>query len=83
LVEEGGGDVNAKRNDGSTVLHWAACCGRLDVVKWLVEEGGGNVNAKDNDGKTALDRANEEWLWESERVKERKRDVVEWLEKWK
>jgi hypothetical protein len=52
------------------------------MVKYLVEQQGGDVNANDNDGKTALGRAKEEW-WESERVKERRRDVVEWLEKWK
>ncbi len=54
LLVEKGADVNAKDNDGQTVLHRAAYERNLDVVKWLVEEKGADVNAKDNNGKTPV-----------------------------
>jgi hypothetical protein len=37
LLEEGA-DINAKSNDGKTMLHFAAANFSIDVVKLLVEE---------------------------------------------
>ena len=51
LVEEGA-NVNAKNANGTTLIHFAASCGFLDVVEYLVEKGA-NVNAKDKND-TAL-----------------------------
>lgn len=52
LLEEGA-DVNAKDEDGFTVLMYAALSGNLQLVKHLVNRGA-DVNARDKDGKTAL-----------------------------
>ena len=40
-------DVNAKDNDGSTPLHWAALDGHKDVAELLLANKA-DVNAKDN-----------------------------------
>ena len=55
-VVEQGADVNAKDNDGMTVLHWAAMRNTVEVVQWLVEQGL-DINATDSDGETPLDKA--------------------------
>ncbi len=52
LIEQGA-DLQAKNNNGWTVLHYAAWNGHLDTVKWLVEKGA-DLQAKDNHGWTAL-----------------------------
>jgi hypothetical protein len=39
--------------DGQTLLHLAACWGRMDSVKWLIEHGA-PINAVDNAGRTPL-----------------------------
>ena len=49
-------DVHAKDNEGKTVLHHAAACGDLNVVKHLIDKGA-DVHARDNEGKTALHHA--------------------------
>ena len=36
---EAGGDVNARDENGATVLMWAAMSGNVSTVKYLVEEG--------------------------------------------
>ncbi|XP_028412452.1 serine/threonine-protein kinase/endoribonuclease IRE1-like [Dendronephthya gigantea] len=53
---ENGADVNAKDNDGETVLHSAVFEGTLDMVKYLVGNGA-DVNGKKNSGWTVLHRA--------------------------
>ena len=56
VLVEAGADVNARSNDGSTVLMCAAMYGNPGVVHELVNAGA-DVNAKDNLGNTALMRA--------------------------
>ena len=51
-----GADVNAKDNEGRTVLMQAAQNGHTRTAEVLLKHGA-NVNAKDNNGKTALMRA--------------------------
>jgi ankyrin repeat protein len=53
-----GGNVNAKDEDGYTLLHCAAEEGNLAVAKFLVSKGA-NAKAKNNDGATPLDLAKE------------------------
>ena len=48
-----GADVNAKNNDGNTVLIEASKTGHTEIVTILLEKGA-DVNAKDNYGWTAL-----------------------------
>ena len=50
---EAGADVNAKNENGHTVLMFAASNDQTAIVKYLVEKGA-NVNAKNNYGWTAL-----------------------------
>ena len=52
LVEYGA-DVNAKDNDGCTVLHSAVENGNLDVINYLVKHGA-DINAKDYYGRSIL-----------------------------
>ena len=66
---ECGTDVKATDGDGKTLLHTAAECGNLPVVKFFVLEGA-DVNAKDNDGKTPFDLAKDK----------ENAEVVEYLE---
>jgi ankyrin repeat protein len=54
LVVEKGADVNAKSNNGTTILFAAVFSGDLKVVQYLVEKGA-DVNAKNKDGLTPLD----------------------------
>ena len=61
-----GADVNAKDNDGRTVLMYASgIMGNLETVTYLVNQGA-DVNAKDKDGRTASDLAKDKavkkWL---------------------
>ncbi|KAI9889411.1 MAG: hypothetical protein M1814_005347 [Vezdaea aestivalis] len=53
LLSEKGADVEAKTNDGSTALYWAARNGHETVVKLLLEKGA-DVEAKGEYGWTAL-----------------------------
>jgi ankyrin repeat protein len=53
LLLERGADINARKKDGQTPLHWASMQGALEVVRLLLEHGA-RVEAKDNKGKTAL-----------------------------
>ena len=55
LVEHGA-DINAKTDNGFSVLHAAAITGSLELVQWLVEHGA-DVKAKDSDGWTVLHAA--------------------------
>lgn len=48
-----GGDVNAKGNHGSTLLHWAAACGHKEITSMLLQAGA-DPNAQDNSGTTPL-----------------------------
>jgi ankyrin repeat protein len=48
-----GADVNAKRNDGGTPLHWASFWNEIETAKFLLYRGA-NVNAKDKDRWTPL-----------------------------
>jgi ankyrin repeat protein len=48
-----GASIEAKDNDGWTVLIYAAAHGRLSTCAFLLGKGA-NLEAKDNDGKTAL-----------------------------
>jgi ankyrin repeat protein len=50
--------VTAKKDDGTTPLHWAANNGKKKIVEMLLEHGA-DVNAKDNAGYTPLHLA----LW--------------------
>lgn len=50
---DNGADVNAKNDNGDTVLIKASNSGNLDIVKYLVKNGT-DVNAKNNQNKTAL-----------------------------
>ena len=52
LLIENGADINAKDEDGYTVLMHASFNGYLEIVKYLIEKGA-NVN-EDKDGVTAL-----------------------------
>jgi len=52
-----GQNVNAKDDDGSTPLHYAAAKSNKEVTELLIVEGA-DVNAKDEDGETPLDFAN-------------------------
>ena len=50
---DAGADVNAKYDDGSTALMWAASHRHADIAKMLLDAGA-DVNAKDYAGETAL-----------------------------
>ena len=58
LVSEGA-DVNAKDSIGYTILHFAACCGHLNVIEFVLNETNFNkgINCKNMYGCTALDYA--------------------------
>jgi ankyrin repeat protein len=53
LLLERGVDVNARRKDGWTSLHWAAFKGRLEVAQVLLDHGA-NANMETKRGETAL-----------------------------
>jgi ankyrin repeat protein len=55
LVEERNVDVNAKDDDGRTVLHYAAWGRDLEKVKWLVEARKVDIRLTDTYGRTASD----------------------------
>jgi Ankyrin repeats (3 copies) len=74
-------NIDAVDNDSRTALHYAARNGDLEVVTWLVEHGKADVNAKDSSQRTVLHWAKQEESWMSERMKEQKSNVVEFLEK--
>ena len=50
---EGGADIEAKNNYGSTALLAAANDGHLDIVKYLIEQKA-DIEADDSAGRTAL-----------------------------
>jgi len=52
-LKEQGLDVNAKDDEGVTLMHCAARMDEVDMLTWL-KESGADVNAKDNEGKTPL-----------------------------
>jgi ankyrin repeat protein len=54
LITENRLDLNAKDDEGDTVLMYACSVSNLDVVKYLVTEGCLDINVKNNDGITAL-----------------------------
>ena len=65
LVSELKADVNACDDGGSTLLHWAALCGDLKIVKQLIQLKA-NVNACDGDGYThhcMRQLAMVTWMW--------------------
>jgi hypothetical protein len=49
-------EVNARNNDGSTPLHWAAKWGNTKTAK-LLGELGADPEARNNSGRTPLDSA--------------------------
>jgi ankyrin repeat protein len=51
-----GASVDAKDDNGVTVLMWAVNDGNTELMKFLLDKGA-NMNAVDKDGHTALDRA--------------------------
>ncbi|MBM3198838.1 MAG: hypothetical protein FJZ58_06250, partial [Chlamydiae bacterium] len=72
-IQEGlnqGLSINAKDNDGKTVLILAAENGKLNIVQYLVGDERVDLDAKDNDGRTALMLAEENG----------KLDIVQYLE---
>lgn len=52
-------DVNAAGYDGSTLLHWAARLGQVEIAQLLIERHA-NINATDDEGNTPLHGA----VWE-------------------
>ena len=58
---EGGANVDAKEEDGSTPLHIAAEMGHLEVLAYLEAQGGGNIEAANNAGETPLQLAIQHW----------------------
>jgi ankyrin repeat protein len=57
-VEEAGCKrLDAKANDGSTVLHEAAISGNVELCQWLVVDKGLDFKSKDDDGRTPLHEA--------------------------
>ena len=51
--------------DGSTLLHFVACQGQLDICRWLIQvHGQANVNVQDYNGDTPLLIALENRHWE-------------------
>jgi hypothetical protein len=57
LLVKAGADVNARDEDGKTVLMWAMPPYGTEALAELVVKAGADVNAKDKDGKTVLDLA--------------------------
>ena len=51
-----GADINARNNEGDTMLLLAASSGKKDIVEWLLAKGA-DVNAKGMDEETPLHRA--------------------------
>eukprot|EP00960_Hanusia_phi_P064418 765790-Hanusia_phi.AAC.2 len=67
--------IHKKANDGSTPLHWAACCSRSQTVKVLLEMAA-NPNQQDLQGMTAL-----HWACRSARMVELPQAEIVNLEK--
>lgn len=53
---QSGIDFNTNNKMGETVLHWAAFCGRVNIVKLLLEKGM-DINLKNKNGQTPLQKA--------------------------
>ena len=53
---DAGVDINARDQNGSTPLHWAALEGHNEIAKLLINKGA-DVNVEDNTGNTPLDLA--------------------------
>jgi hypothetical protein len=53
MIEADPSLINARDEDGSTLLHEAAMFGGVDLVAWLLDKGL-DVNAKEDDGNTPL-----------------------------
>jgi ankyrin repeat protein len=53
LLLEGGAEVDARANDGSTPLFWAVAANDEDSLKLLLAKGA-DVKCRDNEGNTAL-----------------------------
>ncbi|KZV50166.1 homeobox protein Wariai-like [Dorcoceras hygrometricum] len=47
--------VNAKDNDGDTIMHLALRDKQVEIIQYLAETGKTNMNAKDSKGRTVLD----------------------------
>ena len=56
LLDVGKANVNAKNNDSSTSLHYAALAGHIEAATLLIERGA-EINPINNDNNTPLDRA--------------------------
>jgi ankyrin repeat protein len=57
LVNHGGCDWDAKREDGCTPLHLAAMRGHEELIKFLLDEVSANIDSRDKAGATALHAA--------------------------
>ena len=56
LLDVGKANVNAKNNDSSTSLHYAALAGHIEAATLLIERGA-EINPIDDDYETPLDMA--------------------------
>ena len=52
LIKQGA-DINAKDDDGNTVLMWSSREGHLDIVKFLIDKGA-DIEIKNSNGESAL-----------------------------
>lgn len=57
ILLEHGANINARADDGSSVLHHAVALGKEQVVSYLIDNGA-DLSLKDDSNRTALDLAN-------------------------